>query len=190
MDLKISILFSGNGTNMIKIIDSCIKKKISAKVVLIICDNPNAPGLAKLKKYNIKTVILDPKSFKTKFAFQNKIHRKLISEDVNLICLAGFMRILKPSFVKNWQNKIINIHPSLLPAFKGLNAQKQAIDYGVKYSGCTTHYVDNTVDGGPIIEQAIVPIEKKDTVNSLTKKILNKEHEIYISTLVKLSKKR
>ena len=190
MGLKIAVLFSGNGTNMINIIKAVSKKKISGQVVICVCDNSEAPGLKKLKKFNIKSLILKPSSYESKKDYQLDLHKKLVENKVNLICLAGFMRILVPDFVKKWKRKIINIHPSLLPAFKGLNAQKQAIAYGVKFSGCTTHFVDNNLDGGEIIAQAIVTVEKRDTVNSLTKKILNKEHKLYINTLVKLSKKR
>lgn len=177
--VKIAVLVSGRGSNLQAIIASIKQNKINAGIAIVISDIQNALALEKAKKNGIKTLFVDPNRFKTKESFYEYIIEILKKEQVNLICLAGFMRILPKLFIRQYKNRIINIHPSLLPSFPGLNAQKKALDSGVKFSGCTVHFVDEGVDTGPIIIQAVVSVLDKDTVESLSKRILKEEHRIY-----------
>jgi phosphoribosylglycinamide formyltransferase-1 len=176
---KIGILISGRGSNMESIIKACQSGFIPAKVSIVISDNPKALGLTKAASYGIKTAVVERKAYATKEDFEAKIIELLTQENVKLICLAGFMRILSPLFVRQFQGKIMNIHPALLPSFPGLHAQKQALDYGVKISGATVHFVDEGVDTGPIIIQEAVEVLDNDTEESLSQRILQKEHQIY-----------
>jgi phosphoribosylglycinamide formyltransferase 1 len=181
--LNLGILISGGGSNMESILKSIKQKKIPINPAVVISDKPDAKGLIKARKLGVKIEVIENKNFKDRSEYDKKIISTLENYGVTpkngLICLAGFMRIISPEFVKKYKNRIINIHPALLPAFQGLHAQKQAIDYGSKYSGCTVHFVDSGVDTGPIILQAIVKIKKGDTEKSLTKRILKEEHRIY-----------
>ena len=189
MVLKLAILISGNGSNMLNIVESCIKKKINAKVGIVISNNPNSNGLQKLKEFKINSKILIPENFDNKEIYEQKISNLLIKENIDFVCLAGYMKILGPRFLKKWNKKVINIHPSLLPAFKGANAQEQALKYNVKYSGCTIHYVNEEIDGGEIIDQSIVKVNKNETVKSLKKKILIEEYKLYINVLKSIIQK-
>ena len=166
------------------ILKSIKQKKIPINPVIVISNKSDAKGLEIARKLGVKTEIIESNDFKgNKFEYDKKIIRVLekygVTPSNGLVCLAGFMRIISPEFVKKYKNRIINIHPALLPSFPGLHAQKQAIDYGSKYSGCTVHFVDSEVDTGPIILQAIVKIKKEDTEKTLSKRILKKEHQIY-----------
>jgi len=166
------------------ILKSIKKKKIPVNPAVVISNKPDAKGLKIAKKLGITTEVIESKGFKgSRWQYDKKIIESLTKHGVTpkngLVCLAGFMRIISPEFVKKYKNKIINIHPALLPSFQGLDSQKQALDYGAKYSGCTVHFVDSGVDSGPIIIQAIVKIKGKDTVESLSKRILKEEHRIY-----------
>jgi phosphoribosylglycinamide formyltransferase-1 len=166
------------------ILKSIKQKKIPINPVIVISNKSDAKGLEIAQKLGVKTEIIESNDFKgNKFEYDKKIIRVLekygVTPSNGLVCLAGFMRIISPEFVKKYKNRIINIHPALLPSFPGLHAQKQAIDYGSKYSGCTVHFVDSEVDTGPIILQAIVKIKKEDTEKTLSKRILKKEHQIY-----------
>lgn len=159
-------------------------KKIPINPAVVVSNKKNAKGLEIAKKLGINTEVIESKGFKgTREQYDKKIMAVLTKHGVNpkngLVCLAGFMRIISPEFVKKYKNKIINIHPALLPAFPGLDSQRQALEYGVKYSGCTVHFVDAGMDTGPIIIQAAVRIKEEDTEESLSKKILKKEHQIY-----------
>ena len=183
MGLNIAIFISGNGSNMLNIIQACKKKKIDANVKIVVSNNPDSKGLKKIDQNETKIFIVQEKKFKNKKSFENKISSILKSNKIDLICLAGYMRILSQRFVDEWPNKIINIHPSLLPSFKGLNAQKQAFESGVKFTGCTIHFVNNELDGGKIIDQVVVKINKKDNLEELKKKILIEEHKLYINVL-------
>ena len=183
MEFNLGILISGDGSNMKNIIDACKNKIIQSKVRIVVSDNPLAKGLSRAKRENIKSVLIDRDKFKDVESFENAILKKLEIAQVNLLCLAGFMRILSKNFLKKWDHKIINIHPSLLPAFKGLNTHKRALESGVSYSGCTIHYVNEKVDNGKIIKQKSVRILDSDDENSLKKKILMEEHKLYISVL-------
>ncbi|MGB9681487.1 MAG: phosphoribosylglycinamide formyltransferase [bacterium] len=178
--LKIGVLVSGRGTNLQAIIDGIDSGKIDGEIRIVISDNPNALALERAKRANIPTVYVKPGK---KSEFEREITRILEENCVELIVLAGFMRILSVNFVNHFPMKIINIHPSLLPSFPGLQAQKQALDYGVKITGCTVHFVNEIVDGGPIILQEAVPVYDDDTVDTLSERILEKEHNILVEAI-------
>ena len=187
MGFKIAILISGRGSNMKNIIEACNNKKLSSSVNLVVSNKSNAYGLKVANKYKIKTHILDSKNLATE-NFEILLDKILKKNNINLICLAGFMQILSKDFVKKWPKMILNIHPSILPHFRGLNAQKQAIENNAKYSGCTVHFVNEVMDGGEIIDQKIVNISTHDDEDSLSKKILKEEHKLYIKVLKDLEK--
>jgi len=180
---------------MESILKAIKKQKIPINPAVVISNKSNAKGLAIAKKMGVQTVVIDSSKYKGKrLQFDKEIIATLRKYNVTpangLVCLAGFMRIISPHFIKEYKNKILNIHPALLPAFPGLDAQKQAIEFGAKYSGCTVHFVDEGVDTGPIIIQEIVKIRDKDTEKTLTKKILTKEHEIYPKAVELFAKKK
>ena len=185
MGFNIAILISGNGSNMLNIVEACKKKILSSKVKVVISNNKKSQGIIKAKNENIKSLIIEDKNIEI---LEKKIEKVLINEKINLICLAGFMRILSESFLKNWEKRIINIHPSILPKFKGLNAINQALKKRAKFSGCTVHFVDKGIDTGKIIDQRIVKISNDDDESSLRKKILKQEHILYIKVILKLEK--
>ena len=187
MGFKIAILISGRGSNMKNIIEACNNKKLCSSVNLVVSNKSDAHGLKVASKYKIKTHILDGKNLATE-NFECLLDKILKKNKIDLICLAGFMKILSKKFVKKWPKMILNIHPSILPYFKGLNAQKQAIENNAKYSGCTVHFVNEVMDGGEIIDQKIVKISTEDDEDSLSKKILMEEHKLYIKVLRKLEK--
>ena len=169
---------------MESILKSIKTKKIPINPAVVISNNSDAKGLSIAKKLGVNIEVIESKNFKgNRTEYDKKIMNTLANYGVTpkngLVCLAGFMKIISPGFVKKYKNKIINIHPALLPAFPGLNSQKQALDYGAKYSGCTVHFVDSDMDTGPVIIQAIVEIKEKDTEKSLSEKILKEEHRIY-----------
>ena len=188
MEYKIAILISGNGSNMLNILNACKKREIKSKVLTVVSNNPNSKGLEKAKVFGVNCKVINSKKFKNQYDFENSISLHLKEFNINLICLAGFMKILSENFVNKWKKKIINIHPSLLPAFKGLNTHSRAIRMNVKYSGCTVHYVNNKLDSGEILDQEVVRVLNSDNENSLKKKILMKEHKLYIKVLKKLEK--
>lgn len=182
--LKLAILISGRGSNMNAILRAVKKQNIPIEPVVVISNKPSAKGLGIARKYGVKTEIVESKGFQgNRWEYDQKIMDVLTKYGITskncLICLAGFMRILSPEFIKKYKNCILNIHPAILPAFPGLDAQKQAINYGVKYSGCTVHFVDDGVDTGPIIVQALVRVKNDDSEEALTKRILAKEHKAY-----------
>ena len=169
---------------MESILKSIKTKKIPINPAVVISNNSDAKGLKIAKKLGINIEVIESKNFKgNRTEYDKKIMNILANYGVTpkngLVCLAGFMRIISPGFIKKYKNRIINIHPALLPAFPGLNSQKQALDYGAKYSGCTVHFVDSGMDTGPVIIQAVVEIKEKDTEKLLSKKILKEEHRIY-----------
>lgn len=178
--LRLGVLVSGRGTNLQAIIDSINEGKLLAEIVIVISDNPKAMALERAKIANIPTAYVKPGK---KSEFEREIIRILEENKVNLIVLAGFMRILSADFVSRFPLRIINIHPSLLPSFPGLEAQRQALEYGVKITGCTVHFVNEIVDGGPIILQEAVPVYDDDTVESLSARILEKEHKILVEAI-------
>ena len=184
--LKIVVLISGKGSNLKAIIDKCSKKKVPAKVIAIISNNSTAPGLKLNGKF--QKIIINNKLSKKKFERELQNNLKKLKPD--LICLAGFMKVLSSFIIKKWKNKIINVHPSLLPSFKGLNTHEKALNKGVKISGCTIHFVDESLDGGPIIAQAATIVDKKMTNKELSVKILKMEHKIYPEVVNLFAKKK
>ena len=187
--IKVGILISGNGTNLQAIIDASQKDGFPAEIAIVISNNPSAYGLKRAISADIPTKVIDHKLFDQREDFDTAVSLELRKTDCELICLAGFMRILSDQFVNNWPMRIINIHPSLLPSFKGRNVQKQAIDAGVRIAGCTVHFVISELDAGPIIAQAAVPVLKQDTAASLSARILQQENHIYPLALELIAKK-
>lgn len=177
--LKIGVLISGNGSNLQSIINACEDSNFPAELAIVISNKADAYGLVRAKKSNIKTKVIEHENFRHRSEFEKNINRALIEANVELVCLAGFMRILTNTFVCSWKERLINIHPSLLPAFKGLNTHQRAIECGVKFSGCTIHFVSSEMDEGPIILQAAVPVHQHDTSKTLAKRVLDTEHKLY-----------
>ncbi len=180
---------------MESILKAIKKKKIPINPAVVISNKPNAKGLQIAKKLGIQTEVIDSSKYKGKRQQFDKdvisvLKKYKVTPTNGLVCLAGFMRIISPSFIKQYKNKILNIHPALLPAFPGLDAQKQAVEFGAKFSGCTVHFVDEGVDTGPIIIQEIVKVDSKDTEKTLSKKIIVKEHEIYPKAVELFAKKK
>lgn len=175
----IGVLVSGRGSNLQALIDNVTTGQLPVQIGLVISDNPDAYALKRAQDAGIAVCVIERRHFSSKQDFEQAINEKLTEYKVELIVLAGFMRLLGSNFIRQWNYKIMNIHPSLLPSFPGLEPQKQAIDYGVKVSGCTVHFVDEGMDTGSIIMQQTVAIDDEDTVDTLAEKILQKEHEIY-----------
>ena len=180
---------------MESILKSIKTKKIPINPAVVISNKSDAKGLSIAKKMGISVEVIESKNFKgSRAAYDEKIMKMLADYGVTprngLVCLAGFMRIISPEFVKKYNNKIINIHPALLPSFPGLNSQKQALDYGAKYTGCTVHFVDAGMDTGPVIIQSVVEIKGKDTEKSLSKRILKEEHRIYPEAVNLIARKK
>ena len=176
---KLAVLVSGRGSNLQAIIDSIDREELDAHLSIVISNTKDAIALKRAEKHGIKTIFIDPSNYLSSKEYDKALVLKLKEFPVDLICLAGYMRILGEEVIQTFEKKIINIHPSLLPAFPGLNAQKQAINHGVKFSGCTVHFVDFGVDTGPIILQTVVPVYDNDDEKSLSKRILEQEHYLY-----------
>jgi phosphoribosylglycinamide formyltransferase 1 len=177
--LKLGVLISGNGSNLQSIIDHIEKGSLKAAIKIVISNNPDAYGITRAGKHGIPFLVLKNGNFKNKEAFDAELVKILKDNGVELVILAGFMRIITPAFLKAFSGKIMNIHPALLPSFPGLHGQKQAVEYGVKFSGCTVHFVDDGVDTGPVIIQSVVPVHDDDTEETLAERILKEEHKIY-----------
>jgi phosphoribosylglycinamide formyltransferase-1 len=193
--LHLGILISGRGSNMEAILKSIKKQMIPIKPSIVISNRPDARGLKIAEKLGIKTQVIESKNFRgSRTDYDKKIIMSLVKNGVTekngLVCLAGYMRIISPHFIKKYKNRILNIHPAILPAFPGLDAQKQAIQFGARVSGCTVHVVDEGVDTGPIILQDIVKVANTDTEETLSKKILAKEHKIYPKAIELFAKKK
>lgn len=176
---KIAIFISGRGSNFKAIHDAILAGKINAEIVLVFSNKKEAPGLKIAQERNLKNLFLNPKDYPSLEEYEREIIKEAKKREVDLICLAGYMKILGPSFCREFKNCIMNIHPALLPAFPGLHVQKKALEWGVKYSGATVHFVTEDVDMGPIILQAVVPVFQDDTEETLSERILKEEHEIY-----------
>ena len=176
---KLAVLVSGRGSNLQAIMDSIDREELDAHLSIVISNTKDAMALKRAEKHEIKTIFIDPSNYSSSKEYDKALALKLKEFSVDLICLAGYMRILGEEVVQTFEKKIINIHPSLLPAFPGMNAQKQAINHGVKFSGCTVHFVDFGVDTGPIILQTVVPVYDNDDEKSLSKRILEQEHYLY-----------
>ncbi|MDI6850239.1 MAG: phosphoribosylglycinamide formyltransferase [Candidatus Saccharicenans sp.] len=176
---RVAILLSGRGSNFRAIHDAILAGVINADIVLVVSNKADAPGLQTARERGLETLHLDPKTFPGKEAYDAAIVEELKKREADLVCLAGYMKIITPLFCQAFRNRIMNIHPALLPSFPGLHAQKQAVDYGVRYSGATVHFVWEEVDAGPIILQAVVPVHQDDTEETLANRILEWEHKIY-----------
>lgn len=177
--LRIGILASGRGSNFQSIIDAVNSGRLRAEIAVLITDNPSAFAIERAKKHGIKYLVMSPKEYSSKDDYFIKIAEELKKRDVGLVILAGFMRIVRKPLIDSFPNRVMNIHPALLPAFPGLNGQRQALEYGVRISGCTVHFVDEGMDTGPIIIQAAVPLSQDDTEETLSERILKLEHKIY-----------
>lgn len=175
----LGVLVSGSGSNLQAIIDASESGRIDAKVAVVISNKPDAYALERARRHGIEIIVVESKGYGTREDYDREIVKILKAKGVELVILAGFMRIVTPVLIKEFPMRIMNIHPALLPSFPGLNAQKQALDYGVKFTGCTVHFVTEEVDAGPIIIQAVVPVYESDTVDSLRDRILEQEHRIY-----------
>jgi phosphoribosylglycinamide formyltransferase-1 len=177
--LKLGVLISGSGSNLQSIIDNIEKGSLKAVIKIVISNKPDAFGITRAKKHGIPVAVVKNENFKNKEEYNLELVKILKDNGVDLVILAGFMRIMTPPFLKAFSGKIMNIHPALLPSFPGLHGQKQALEYGVKFSGCTVHFVDEGVDTGPIIIQSVVPVHDDDTEETLSARILKEEHKIY-----------
>ena len=178
MKKRLAILLSGRGSNFEAIADSVAAGRIRAEIALVLSNRPGAPGIAKAEARSLPTLVLPSKGLERE-EYDRRVVAELQARQVDLVCLAGFMRLLSPYFVRAFPNRILNIHPSLLPAFTGLEAQRQALEHGVKITGCSVHFVDENLDAGPIILQAAVPVLDEDTAETLSERILREEHRIY-----------
>ena len=188
MGLNLGILISGRGSNMLNLVNASQRGLINSKIKIVISNNKNSSGIDKAKRKNIKTKIINQKDYESKKDFENALTNTLKNQNVDLVCLAGFMSILSKNFLKDWHRKVINIHPSLLPSFKGKNAVKQALEQRVKTAGCSVHFVDEGIDTGEIISQEKVPVSSNDDEETLGKKILKKEHVLYIKVIKELER--
>jgi phosphoribosylglycinamide formyltransferase-1 len=180
---RVAILISGRGSNMAALIDAARDRNFPAEIVLVVSNRPDAGGLAFARANGIRSTVIDHKAFATREAFDAAIEERLVKAGVEIICLAGFMRMLTTPFVERWRGRMLNIHPSLLPAFKGLNTHSRALAAGVKVHGCTVHFVAPELDSGPIILQADVPVLKGDDEKSLAARVLAEEHRVYPAAL-------
>jgi phosphoribosylglycinamide formyltransferase-1 len=176
---KIAVFLSGRGSNFVAIHNEIQAGTINADIDLVFSNKKDAPGLKIAEERNLNTLSLNPKEFASREDYDRKIVDEIQKRDIDLICLAGYMRILTPLFCEAFLNKVMNIHPALLPSFPGLHVQQKAIDWGVRYSGATVHFVTPEVDMGPIIIQAVVPVLQDDSEDTLSERILQEEHKIY-----------
>lgn len=177
--LKLGVLISGRGSNLQSLIDACADPAFPAEIALVISNVPNVQGLTRAETAGIPTATINHKDFESREAFDQELVSTLQSADVELVCLAGFMRIVTGEFLAHWPNMVINIHPSLLPAFKGIHVHERVIEAGAKFSGCTVHRVVPEMDAGPIITQASVPVLENDDPDTLAARVLEQEHVIY-----------
>jgi phosphoribosylglycinamide formyltransferase-1 len=184
--MKIGVLISGRGSNMVALVEAVQNGRIQdSEVAVVISDKPNAAGLQKAQERGVETVVVERRGRK-RAEHDAEIIAELKKQNVELICLAGYMRLLSPTFIEEFRGWIVNIHPSLLPAFPGLDAQRQALEYGVKFSGCTVHFVDEGLDSGAIIAQRAVPVWDDDTEEILTNRILAEEHALYVEAVAQI----
>jgi phosphoribosylglycinamide formyltransferase-1 len=177
--LRLGVLASGRGSNLQAILEACARPGFPARVVVVISDRERAHALERARAAGVEALFVNPKDFADREAFDLALVRQLHARRVDLVCQAGFMRILSPAYVRAFVGRALNIHPSLLPAFPGLHAQRQALEHGVKVAGATVHFVEEGVDSGPIVLQASVPVHADDTEESLSARILAEEHRLY-----------
>lgn len=177
--LRLGVMISGSGTNLQALIDACAQADYPAKISVVISNRPDAKGLDRARDAGLKAVCIDHKGYDDRAVFEDAVHKCLTDHKVQLVCLAGFMRLLGADFVGRWKDRMINIHPSLLPSYKGLHTHARALEDGVKFAGCTIHYVRPEMDNGPIIMQTAIPIATDETEASLIAKTLTYEHRMY-----------
>jgi phosphoribosylglycinamide formyltransferase-1 len=178
MNNRLGILLSGRGSNFLAIADAIAAGRLDAEIAVVISNRPDAPGIELAKQRGLNALVLASRGLDRE-VFDRQLVDELHKHSVDLVCLAGYMRILSGYFIREFPLRILNIHPSLLPSFPGLDAQHQALEHGARFSGCTVHFVDEGLDSGPIVRQAVVPVLDSDTVDSLSARILNEEHRIY-----------
>ena len=181
--LRLGILASGSGSNLQAILDAIAEGSLDAQARIVVANVPGAMAIERAKKAGVPTALIQHRQFADRASFDAGLANTLDEAGVEWVVLAGFMRVLTPEFIARYQRRILNIHPALLPAFPGVHAQKQALDYGTKIAGCTVHFVDDGVDSGPIIAQRAVPVESDDSVESLSARILREEHQLYVQVL-------
>ena len=180
---RLGILISGRGSNMVALADAVRDGRIrDAEIAIVISDQPTASGIEKAVTRRLQTRVVERRA-RSREEHERQLIDTLRYHEVGLVCLAGYMRLLSPCFIGAYPNRILNIHPSLLPAFPGLDAQRQALEHGVKWTGCTVHFVDDTLDGGPIVAQRIVPVRDDDTSETLSARILEQEHQLYVEAV-------
>jgi phosphoribosylglycinamide formyltransferase-1 len=179
---RIGVLLSGRGSNFEAIARSVAEGRLNAEIAVVISNRPEARGLERAREMGLNAVCLPSKGIERE-VFDRMLHDEISKHNVDLVCLAGYMRLLSGWFTRQYQNRILNIHPSLLPAFPGLDAQHQALVHGVKFTGCTVHFVDENLDAGPIVAQAVVPVLDEDDADTLSARILEQEHRIYTEAI-------
>jgi phosphoribosylglycinamide formyltransferase 1 len=177
--VRTAVLISGRGSNLATLIDACASPASAAEISLVISNRPHAAGLHHATAAGIAAEVIDHRGFEAREAFERAVTAALEASDIQLVCLAGFMRLLSPWFTERWRDRVLNIHPSLLPAFPGLDTHRRALAAGVRFSGCTVHFVRATVDAGPIIVQGVVPVRPDDTPDALAARVLQAEHRCY-----------
>jgi phosphoribosylglycinamide formyltransferase 1 len=187
---RTAVLISGRGSNLRALIEACARPDASAEIVLVISNRADAAGLDHASAAGIATEVIPHHAFSTQVGFENAIDRTLHEHAISLVCLAGFMRVLSPWFVERWRDRLLNIHPSLLPAFRGLDTHRRVLEAGARFSGCTVHLVRAEVDDGPIVVQAVVPVRQDDTEGSLAARVLAAEHRCYPMALELLASGR
>ena len=188
--MRLAILLSGRGSNFAAIQEAIANRKLDAQIVCVISNRPDAAGLARARELRLSAHVIDHRQYPTREGHEEDVLRILAEAEPDFICLAGYMRRLSPAFVAAYPHRILNIHPSLLPAFPGVDAQAQALAYGVKVSGCTVHFVDENLDAGPIIVQRAVEVRDDDSAETLSARILEQEHIAYVEALAKLQTRK
>jgi len=188
--MRLAILLSGRGSNFAAIHDAIVRGELDAEIVCVISNRPNAAGIDRARAMGLPAHVIDHRDFGSREGHESEVLRVLHEARPDFIALAGYMRLLSPAFVAAYPMRIVNIHPSLLPAFPGVDAQAQAVAYGVKISGCTVHFVDENLDAGPIIVQCAVPVRADDDASTLAARILEEEHIAYVEALRKLAEGR
>ena len=188
--LKLAVLASGRGSNFLALSEAIQAGKLNADICVLISDQIEAPALSRARAIGINALFISPKAYNSREEYESEIVRNLKSLDIDIIVLAGYMRLVGKVLLEAYKLRILNIHPALLPSFTGLHAQRQAVDYGVKFSGCTVHFVDDGMDTGPIVMQAVVPVLADDTEDVLAERILVEEHRIYSQALQLLAEGR
>ncbi len=186
--MKLAVLLSGRGSNFLAIHEAIVRGELDATIVAVISNRAEAPGIARARELGLPAHVINHRAFPNRVAHESEVLRVLAEAEPDFIALAGYMRLLSPTFVAAYPNRILNIHPSLLPSFPGVDAQAQAVAYGVRVSGCTVHFVDENLDAGPILVQRAVPLLDGDTAETLSARILEQEHGAYVEALVRLSR--